>query len=1033
MIRFFTKHPTAANLLMIMFLALGAITLPSMKRETFPDFSKVMVQITVPYPGASPEDVEQGICLPIEDALDGINSLAELKCSASEGVAVATAEMQRDGNGTTFISDIKTEMDAIDQFPDEAETTIVKQLFTYDDVVSLVIYSDMDKPELKLYAESVKQRLKRLKGVAQVEINGFSDPQLRVELDLIKLRQLNMSVQDVANQIGRQNVKMPSGNLNTPSRTILLRFDAQRYTPRELGEIIIFSAEDGSKIQLKDIATIDQRFELDEAKITINGKEGTMLDIKKSKTDDSLDVLAEVQEFVADEQLQTPEGVAFSLTKDMASVAKDRLNLLLSNGWQGFILVFLVMWLFFPWRYAIWVAMGLPVSFLASMYVLALAGISLNLMSMVALLVAIGLLMDDAIVLSESVAHELSQTESKLDGIVNGVNRVKNGVFSSFLTTIAIFGSLAFLEGDMGEVLKVIPITLIITLSVSLVEAFLILPHHLHASIKTTDAEPSPTSFKGRFNRRFSHFQDVILPKIISKMIDQRYLVTGAVIVLFIASLSLVTSGLLRFSAFPEVEGDWVQITVMMPPGTPLEKTDQVVQRITGNIKTTSSRFPDQPDGAELLKYITVQYGQNPDAGESGEHVALIFVDLLTSELRNTKMADYLSDLKKEIGAIPGVIKLIIREPAIGPAGRAIDIELSHPDLQTLKNAGQAMSNYLGQFDGVSNVIADLRDGKPELRMSLLRGAESFGITGQDVAAQLRAAFFGLTIDELQIGSENVELDIRLAEKYRSDRAFFEDFPFTLPDGRQVPLASIVKIEMGRGVSQLNRVDNIRTLSLLGDVDKQKANTVELMQQMRAELLPELQDKYPGLEVRLGGEIESTAETGNSMASHFALGLFVVFAILSFQFRSYVEPIIVMLAIPLAMIGVFWGHFLLDYDLTMPSMLGFTSLAGIVVNNSILLVQFIKEDLAISHDIKQAAIHATRQRIRAILITTATTSAGLMPILLEQSIQAQVIIPLVVALIFGLLASTLLVILILPAFYGILDDFGLTERHNSTS
>ena len=358
MILFFTRHPTAANLIMAMFLALGAITIPDMKRETFPDFSVTIAQITVPYPGASPENVEQAICLPMEDALDGINNLKKLTCSASEGVAVTTAEMTHDGNGATFISDLKTEVDAIDQFPDEVETTIVKELLTYDSVVSLVIYSDMDKQALKLYAEDVKRRLKRLKGIAQVEINGFSDPQLRVELDLIALRQLNVSVQDVANQIAKQNVKMPSGNLNTPSSTILLRFDAQRYTPRELGEIIVLSNEDGSKVQLKDIATITRRFELDESKISVNGKEGTMLDIKKSKADDSLDVLEEVQQFIVSEKLKTPDSIEFSLTKNIASIAKDRLDLLLSNGWQGFILVFLVMWLFFPWRYAIWVAMG---------------------------------------------------------------------------------------------------------------------------------------------------------------------------------------------------------------------------------------------------------------------------------------------------------------------------------------------------------------------------------------------------------------------------------------------------------------------------------------------------------------------------------------------------------------------------------------------------------------------------------------------------------------------------------------------------
>lgn len=1030
MIHYFTKHPTAANVLMVFFIAVGIIALPEMKRETFPDFSSVKVQVTVPYPGATPEEVEQAICLPIEDALDGLDGLKELTCTAREGIAITTAEMTRDGNETAFVADIKTEMDAVDQFPDEVETTVVKRLGNFDDVVSLAIYSDMNKPELKLYTESLKQRLKRLPGIAQAEILGFSDPQLRIELDLFKLRQLNMSVADVAKQIEKQNVNMPSGNLKTQSRTILLRFNAQRTTPRALGNIIISSNADGAEILLRDIATIDYRFENAEQNILVNGQEAALISIKKAKSDDALDVLKQVELFTAKERLQTPAGVKFTLTNDMASLAKDRLDLLVTNGWQGFILVFAVMWLFFPWRYAIWVAMGLPVSFLASLYVMSLLGISLNMMSMVALLVAIGLLMDDAIVLSESIAHELSQNSNKLDGIILGVKRVMNGVFSSFLTTVAIFGSLAFLDGDIGLVLKAIPVTLIITLSVSLVEAFLILPHHLYKSVKESDDELPSTHFKSRFNRKFSHFQNVSLPKVIGVMVDNRYLVTGAVLMLFITTISLASSGILRFSAFPDTEGDQIQIAINLPAGSPLAETEKVVQGILTDIEISNQRFP-QAEKQTLVEYVTVKYNENPETDESGEHVALINIELLTSELRSTPMALFLTDLKTEIGVIPGLSSLVIREPALGPAGRAIEVQLSHPDLNILKQSGQQLARHLSRFDGVSNIVTDLTDGKPEMRMSLLPGAASYGITGQDVASQLRAAFFGSTIDELQINGENVELDIRLAKRYRADQAYFEDFPVILADGRQIPLANIVKIELTRGVSQIKRIDNIRTMTLKGDIDKRVTNTAMLMKPLQAEFVPQLQQQYPGLEVQLAGETESSAETGKSMVRNFSIGLFIVFAILSFQFRSYVEPVIVMIAIPLALIGVFWGHLLMGHDMTMPSMLGFTSLAGIVVNNSILLVQFIKADLLVNQDIKTAAIQATQQRIRAILITTATTTAGLTPILLERSLQAQVLIPLVIAIIFGLLASTLLLILVLPSLYGILDDFKLTERHQA--
>lgn len=1032
MLRFFTSHPTASNLMMLVLIFLGLIALPELQRETLPSFKRVKIQVQVAYPGASPKDVEQAICLPMEDALDGINHLDELTCQATEGMALATAEMDRKtGDVGRFIADIRTEIDSITQFPDIVEKPTISQKRLYDPVISIAIASSMGKIELKEYSENLKRRIKRLQGVSLINITGFSDPQLRVELDLYKLRQLNLTVSDIAKQISEQNIKMPSGHLYGSERTLLLRFDAEKQTPRSLGEIIVYSDQQGGSVKLNEIASVSRRFELDEERIEVNDQAGAVLEVLKKQNADSVDVFYRIQKFVKQEQQKLPNGIQLTLTKDMASLADDRINMLAKNGLQGIFLVFLVMWLFFPWRYAFWVSMGLPVSFLASLFMMEQLGLSLNMLSSVGLLLAIGLLMDDAIVLSESIAHQLEKGKDKLQAVLEGINRVKAGVFSSFLTTMSIFGALAFLEGDIGRVLKVVPIVLIMTLLVSLIEAFFILPRHLyHSTCKNSGRRRPAIALKVKFNHYFEKIREIYLPKLVGFLIDKRYPFSGFIVFIFLITLALPISGLLKFSPFPELEGNQVQITLLMPPGTPLKQTEKVVHKIEKDLHHVNDFYQsDQPNGLPLIAHKIVTYGFNADTDEHGEHAVTINLDILDTEIRATLLSDFLQKLQLQIGTIPGVNSLIIRAPTTGPAGRNIQIELSHPDLNTLKLAGDALSNYMRGISGVENLLTDLRDGKPEIQMQLLPGVESYGVTGSMIANQLRSAFFGVKADELQIGIENVELDVRLAYQDRVDRDSFNNFPIIMPDGRQIPLLNLVSITFTRGVNKIIRINGIATLTITGDINSKLNNTAVVMKQLSDSYLSELKTQFPGLIVYLGGEAESTSETGKSMIINFSFGLFAVFAILSFQFRSYVEPFIVMVAIPLSVFGVIWGHFLLGFNLTMPSILGFASLAGVVVNDSILLVQFMKNDLKKFGNIRQAAMLATQQRLRAIFITSATTTVGLLPLLLEQSLQAQILIPLVVSLVFGLLASTVLIILVLPAFYAILDDFKLTECH----
>jgi len=515
-------------------------------------------------------------------------------------------------------------------------------------------------------------------------------------------------------------------------------------------------------------------------------------------------------------------------------------------------------------------------------------------------------------------------------------------------------------------------------------------------------------------------------------VIRWRYLFVGLVIGIFILSVGMLAAGILKFKPFPDVDGDLVQARILLPQGTPLAKTETLVGRLVDAIHQVDREFtPDQPDGNQLIQNVSVQYNLNAEAYETGAHVATVSADLLPAEIRNARVDDILNRWREITGRVPDVIALKFGESGFGPAGRPIDIRLRGHDLDELKSASLALQNWLNQFNGVFDVSDDLRPGKPEVRLRMREGAKALGLDAQTVASQLRSAYYGHTASEIQVGRESYEIDVRLRDEDKSSLANLTDFHVTLPDGKQAPLESVAVLNRDRGYARIAAVDGLRTVTVQGDLDTRITNTQQIMTLMKQEFLPQLTTSHPGVRVSLEGEAKESAATGASLARGFVIGLVGIFILLSFQFRSYIEPATVMVAIPLAFIGVIGGHMLMGLDLTMPSMMGAVSLAGIVVNDSILLVEFLKIHRRRGWSTAEAARRASRERFRAVLITSLTTVAGLLPLLAEKSLQAQVLIPLAASIVFGLLASTVLVLLVVPALYTILDDFGLTVRLSS--
>ncbi len=1025
MIRWFAGHSTAANLLMVVFLLTGLLAAPTLLRETFPRADPNEVEITVPYPGARPEDVETAICDRIESALDAVTGIERHSCEAREGLARAIVRMREGENFQAFSADVSAEIDAINDFPDRSEMPRVRALGLTEFVASIALTGPRSRHDLLAMAEDLRDRMLRDGGIPRVEIRGFATSELRVDLKDSALRQFGLSVSDVARAISAASIDLPAGNIETRDETLLIRVAEERQTPQRLAELVLISTPEGGRVRLGDIATITRSFTSNDDRILFDGRPAAILDVTKTRAEDSLKVIDALKTFVEKERARLPADVGLQIVSDGASVVRERLQLVVVNGIQGLVLVFLVLWVFFGLRFSFWVAMGLPVSMAGGIALMALAGYSLNLMTTLGLLIVIGLLMDDAIVIAENIARKREQGMRPTEAAIEGTRQVLPNVLASFLTTAMIFGSLAFLKGDLGVVLRVVPVVMLFVLTVSLVEAFLILPRHLLHSLETRRTEGG---WRQRIDRAMDRLREDIVGPLVDMGIRWRYAVSGISLAILLASVAMLAGGWLKFTAFPELDGDTVVARVLLPQGTPADRTEQVVERLVAGIRQVNEQLaPEQPGGADLVRHVTVFYGVNRDAFESGAHVATVSVDLLPSAERTVRPDEVMARWREIVGIVPDVIALKFDEPTIGPAGIDIDMRLKGDDLQELKAAAMELQDWLWRYRGVTSVMDDLRPGKRELQITLTEAAGPMGISAGMIADQLRAAYSGITTNQMQVDGRALEVNALLAEEDRNAPRRFDDFQITRPDGTTVPLSVVAKVRLARGNARINHENGQRAVTIQGVIDTRIANASAIVSDTLARFIPGLLERYPTLKLDVEGQRAEATKTQKSMLSGFVVGLVGVFLLLSLQFRSYIEPILVMLIIPLSLVGPIWGHMAMGLDFSMPSMLGFVALAGVVVNNSILLVDFVKHENADSASVAEAAARAARTRFRAIFLTSLTTFAGLLPILTETSLQAQILIPLVASLAFGLLAAALIVLFVLPGMYAILDDIGLSS------
>jgi HAE1 family hydrophobic/amphiphilic exporter-1 len=1025
MISYFIKHPTASNILMMAIIAIGLASLANLNKESFPVLKPSKVQVNMAYPGANPADVEDAICNRLEDATDGISFLKEQVCDARENMAIFTLEMQESGDMDSFYNDVKAATDGISDFPSQAEEPTIKQLGLVSSVANVAITSkNLTSAELKTLTEFYRTKLLANPQIPIVTVSGFSTHQLQVLIHPDIQLKYQLGVQGIADMIAAQAIELPAGTLEGSDTSYQIRYNNAPKTAEELANLVIINSADGGEIKLGDIARIEDKFEKREERIELDGIPAGLLKVSKNTTDDVLKIFGALKIFVDAENRILPEGTKLTITQNGASLVSDRLRLLLKNGWQGLLLATLALLLFFNWRYSFWVALGLPISFLGGLAVMSLVGISINMISMIALLMAIGILMDDAIVLSESIAHEYNNGKSPVDAAVDGTKRVLAGVFASYLTSAFLFGSLLFMKGDMGQILGVLPVVLLAVLTVSLLEAFLILPHHLMHSLQHSQHK-SPPKIRQKFEAGFDHLREGV-GRLAGIAIDFRYITMGVALAMFVFSVGLVVTGTVKFKAFPDLEGNTVDARILLAQGTPLAETEKVVKSILTALDQTLESL-NENESEPLVKHVQINYGEHADVPENGAHIATISLDLLNTEKRQTTIAELTSLWHKNSGDLRSVVSVQFREPKIGPAGRAIEINLSGNDLKSLSKASWELQNWLRGYAGVSNLLDDLRPGKPQYIVTLKHGALAAGVDSKSISSQLRSAYQGTKVSDIYNNREAYEIIVKLDSKATEELHDFDNFIIFPKSGEPTYLSSVASITEQRDFARIGRINHKRTITIFGDVDADIANTSEIIAATENNFLKSLRARYPEITFSLKGEVESGTETKTSILTGFGLGALGVFLLLSLIFRNYREPAVVMLNIPLALIGAIWGHLIMGLDFTLPSMIGFVSLAGIVVNDSILLVVFVKKYVEQGMVLHDAATQAVRDRFRAIFLTSATTVAGMTPLLFETSTQALILVPLVTSIVFGMLTSTMLVLLVLPAFYGIMEDVGFIK------
>jgi len=1050
------KNHVTVNLVMVFIIVSGLVTVMKMRREMFPQFALDMIVVNVVYPGSSPEEVEEGICIKIEEQIEGIEGIDRMVSTAREGNGEVLVELESGTDIQKVLDEIKAEVDRIDTFPEEAEEPLVLEIIRRDPTIYIAAYGDVGERNLRQAAEKIRDDLldarivsqiesktersflsafkfKQPEVITQIELVGVRDYEIAVEVSEDNLRRYGLTFDQVVSAVRAGSIDLPGGKIKTAQGEILVRSKGQLYTGKEFEAIPLITLADGTVVRLGQVATLIDGFADVDMKARFNGKRAAVVQISRTSEQDIIEIANIARNYVATHNHKITPDIDLAIWGDLSILVRDRIDLMLRNGFQGITLVFIALALFLNFRLAFWVAIGIPISFMAAFLVLNAFGQTINMISLFAFIMTLGILVDDAIIVGENIFTHYHRGKSPSAAVVDGLKEVGGPVVMAVSTTVVAFMPLMFIAGIMGKFIAVMPMAVIIILIVSLGEALIILPAHLHHALKQSEKKKTKVnSWLERLRKRIEGLLQYTINEIytpaIHYVVKNRFFTFSIGIGVLIISLGIVAGGYVPFVFFPKGESDWLIAEINYPLGTPVSLTETAVQHLEKNafaLNTTFAEFSEE--NGDLVQNTFALVGLIPrrdwKPAQIGSHVGEVWVELVTSGQRpGISTSEILNRWRSQVGEFPGIDRLAFFTLEGGPAGNAIEIQLSGDDFEQLSQAADELKKEIETYPGTYDISDNFRPGKQEKKLRVKAGARSIGVTMRGLARQVRQAFYGEEALRIQRSRDDVKVMVRYADQQRSSLSGFDEMRIRTDDGREIPIEEVADIADGRAYSIINRVDRKRTVTVISDIDETTANAGQIVADLKANFLPQLVERYPGVSYDLEGQAKRTGESVDSMKSGYLLAMMGIFLLLASQFRSYVQPLIIMMAIPFGLIGAVFGHLVMGKEFTIVSLFGIVALSGIVVNDSLILIDFINRAVRSGVDIETAVVQSGKARFRPVLLTSITTIAGLMPILLERSFQAQFLIPMAISICFGLLAATVLTLLYVPALYLIVRD-----------
>ncbi len=1035
LIDWFANNGVVANLLMMVIIALGVMGVSGVNQEVFPTFEAELISIAVPYRGAAPEEVEEAVCVRIEEAIQGLEGVKRMTSTAAEGAGSVLVEVETGYDIRELLDDIKARVDAISTFPLETEKPVVQELVPRLQVINVSLYGDTDELTLKRLGEKVRDDLTALPEISQADLKSVRPYEVSIEVSEDALRRHGITFDEVTQAVRRSSLDMPGGSVKAESGEILLRTKGQAYRGEEFEDLTLLTRADGSRLRLADVAWVVDGFEETDQQSRFDGQPTVMIQVYRVGDEDTPDVAAAVHRFVAQVRPTLPPGISIATWQDSSVMLGERRDLLVRNGMNGLFLVFIVLTLFLRMRLAMWVVIGIPVAFLGAFATMPYTGITINMMTLFAFILVLGIVVDDAIIVAERIHFRQDAGDRGLKGAILGTQEVALPVIFGVLTTMVAFSPFMMVPGLIGNFTRAIPLIVIPVLAFSVIESQFVLPYHLshlkepRIRKKTLLIRAWDGFFTG-FGRAVDWFIQSVYRPVLEFALGWRYLTAALGISSLFLAAGLIQGGVVEFVFFPQMDSDNVVVKLTMPQETPSEVTASAVESIESTVLELGADLAGQ-HGYPLFTHVLSSVGEqpssnagpgNPGIAPSRSYLGEVNIELVSGEGRPYSSAQITTMLRERLAPIPGAVELELVSNLMGGAGKPIDFQMAGPDIDELRVVAADIRARLAEYPGVIDITDSFRGGKPEIELALRPSAESLGLSLEDLGRQVRQGFFGEEAQRIQRGRDDVRVMVRYPKEERQSLGYLDNMRIRTPDGAQVPFLTVADATFGRGFSSITRVDRRRAINVSAGVDKEMANANAILFDFQARHMPDVLADHPNVTYSLEGEQRMQGEFMEGLTRGFLVALFVIFALMAIPFKSYSQPLIVMSAVPFGLVGAVFGHAILGMTMNFMSMMGMVAVAGVVVNDSLVLVHFInrtrKAGKSLIHSVRDSGV----MRFRPILLTSLTTAAGVTPLMLETSLQAQFLIPMAVSLASGVLFATLITLALVPALYLILED-----------